>query len=76
MAKKNWAAIKRTQRAYPITRTSKCENCAGGYLLGRHHVDRDRENITKSNVRILCMRCHVADHVAACDWGTMKRVKA
>ena len=72
MTKYPWALIKRTQRLYPIHAGDTCERCGSRGNLTRHHKDRDRGNNAPDNIVILCLRCHIREHIRAGDWGRMK----
>ncbi len=43
-----------------------CERC--GYTrsqeLPRHHIDRDRGNNIASNIEVLCVSCHIKEHMS------------
>jgi len=46
------------RRLYP---SQPCEDC-GARVAHRHHVNGDRQNNERSNIRFLCRRHHVAAH--------------
>jgi hypothetical protein len=48
----------RAQRRYNIAGAT-CENC-GVPATDRHHIDGDTGNNDRSNIAILCRRCHMA----------------
>ena len=59
---KNWKEI-----AFELKKRAgwKCSMCAhyndvkGGYALTVHHVDGDPENNYRSNLVVVCQRCHL-----------------
>lgn len=40
----------------------KCSSCGSPYFLRTHHVDFNRENNAKENLRVLCHECHCVVH--------------
>ena len=51
-------------RAYRAEKDNRCESCGiqlqgeNTYYLDPHHIDKDRRNNEKSNLRVLCVLCH------------------
>lgn len=41
---------------------NRCGYCKYEKLLDVHHKDRNRENVSGSNLEVLCVRCHLEDH--------------
>lgn len=48
----------RAQRRY---RLGVCEGCGIKQATDRHHVDGDTGNNARSNIRLLCRRCHMLE---------------
>lgn len=73
--KTDWRGSKATQRAHPIDSSTKCSKCGktakqAGCAIHRHHKNLDVDNSAGSNVRFLCMKCHIAVHLRRGLWGT------
>ena len=67
------AAHRRAQRAIPAI---MCDQCGATKHLHRHHRNRNPQDNTAKNVRILCHRCHEKEHIQAGDWGKGRRLPA
>lgn len=46
-----------------------CESCGTTDGVCVHHIDRDKSNNTKENLKILCRSCHTGDHARSGDNG-------
>jgi hypothetical protein len=64
---KNWSDYRAFSRIKPHLireRGHRCENCKNTHWLGEiigielHHIDGDRTNNDKSNLKLLCGNCH------------------
>lgn len=51
----------------------RCEDClkviSPTNKLQIHHIDRDKENHSPNNLRLLCQLCHTEDHKKDGTWG-------
>jgi len=63
------AGRRRAQKAFPLT---KC--FCGEDGIQRHHLDGNPLNNSPENIKILCQKCHAADHVGTGTWGRKKRL--
>ena len=56
-------------REHLLKEIGKCEECgfSDKRILTLHHVDRDRSNNVRENVKLLCWNCHATDHFEAKD---------
>jgi hypothetical protein len=65
----NWPEISRAQKSY---RNWQCEICSfrlvGSGLIQVHHIDRDKSNNDKFNLRVLCAVCHGDQHRSPPVW--------
>lgn len=52
----------RTQRARLLKRHPICQRCEAHWSAHLHHIDRDPHNRADSNVELLCVGCHQAEH--------------
>lgn len=52
-----------------------CELCGESHRISVHHRDRDRTNISKENLQILCDACHKRLHIRDGDMFKTKGVK-
>lgn len=57
------------QAARIVRSAGKCERCPSKKRLGIHHKDRNKKNQERSNLEVLCHRCHMRDHSAAGETG-------
>lgn len=71
---KNWAAIRRCQRAFPNPGTCQIPGCEA--KAQRHHRNRNREDNSPENIEFICQKHHAEEHIRAGDWGTMHRPKS
>lgn len=39
-----------------------CERCGSDEDIVRHHIDRNKQNNIRSNIKFLCRSCHAAHH--------------
>lgn len=57
----NVAGWQRAQKMYPI---QPCEECGKTTYIHRHHVDGNKVNNDKSNIKFLCPSHHALAHIA------------
>lgn len=65
-------------RAELISEKPCCWRCGYNAIVGvlvMHHKDRDRQNIARENLEILCPTCHMEDHYLQQDsvWSKVAR---
>ena len=46
-----------------------CQECGSTGRLDIHHRDRDKRNQERSNLAVLCHRCHMQEHARAGETG-------
>ena len=56
-------------RKYLLETIGRCEVCgfSDTRVLNLHHIDRDRSNNVRENLKLLCWNCHAIDHHEAKD---------
>lgn len=52
-----WAGYGRARRLYPIL--GKCEVCKKAKAQDCHHIDKNQLNNDRSNIVLVCKKCHV-----------------
>ena len=61
--KANPSYVALSARARVVALKDNCENCGGTNRLAVHHLDRNRFNDSKENLKTLCNNCHSKLHM-------------
>ena len=55
--------FRRQKEIYQKEKKKNCESCGEKINLHIHHIDGDRTNNTKENLKTLCGNCHTKEHM-------------